>query len=54
MLATYSIIQDLIKCDIKKVTLRNEQLPSAERKPTSINLALLQGSSPAMGHDYGN
>lgn len=45
MLATYSIIQDLIKCDIKKVTLRNEQLLSVKRIPTSI---LLQGSIPAM------
>lgn len=47
MLATYSIIQDLIKCDIKKVTLRNEQLLSVKRIPTSI---LLQGSIPAVEH----
>lgn len=44
MLATYSIIQDLIKCDIKKVTLRNERLLGVKRIPTSI----LQGSVPAM------
>lgn len=36
MLATYSIIQDLIKCDIKKVTLRNERLLGVKRIPTSI------------------
>lgn len=54
MLATYSIIQDLIKCDIKKVTLRNEQLLRVRRKAGSVLLRKLQGSIPAVEDEAGN
>lgn len=54
MLAMYSIIQDLIKCDIKKVTLRNERLFSVRRNAASVLLRMLQGFVPAVEDEGGD